>query len=448
MRNGWLSGLLLAIAGFWAAPASAQGGVTVDGAPAQTQVVVGADGDTYVGIWIQAPDEPVRRERAPMDISLVVDVSGSMAGEKIANARAAAQSLLETLRNGDIVSIYAFSDDVYEIAAPMVVGEGTRGDLIRRVAALRDLGSTNLYGGLAAGLARMAQAPATHPIRRVIVISDGQANVGPSDPMSLGNLAASGTEAHTQVTAIGVGLDYDENTLGQLAVRSQGRLYHLANPSQMASILREEMGLLANTFATNVTIEVTPAPGVVIVEGLTMGSTVSGNVLRIPVGNLVAGASRELLFRARVDTAQAGTRQLAAARVLYSTAADSAQTVARSVSIPYTVTTDARAASRSSNSRVAGLVATHEASVASLAAAQALSRGDSRAADAEFARAEASLSRAVAAAPPASAAEATSRRDRIRAARAAAASAPSAGSAAGRGASLDAFDAAYEMNAY
>lgn len=447
MRSAWQSGLILSIVAFSSATASAQV-VQVDGSPAQTQVIVGADGDTFVGIWIQAPDEPARRDRAPMDISLVIDVSGSMAGEKIANARSAAQSLLETLRNGDIVSIYAFSDEVYEISAPTVVGEGTRGDLIRRVAQLRDLGSTNLYGGLAAGLARMNQAPPSHPIRRVIVISDGQANVGPSDPISLGNLAAGGTEAHAQVTAIGVGLDYDENTLGQLAVRSQGRLYHLANPTQMAGILREEMGLLASTFATDVMIEVQPAPGVVIVDGLTMGSSVTGNVLRVPVGNLVAGQSREVLFRARVDTSRVGTRPLATARVAYAPAADASRPVTRSVEIPYSVTADASAAARSGNSRVAGLVATHDASVASLNAAQALSRGDAAAADRAFAEAEASLGRVAASAPPAAAAEARSRRERIRAARSAAATAPSPSSAAGRGASLDAFDAAYEMNAY
>jgi len=446
-RVDGLAALVISMAVWSTAVASAQV-VTVDGAPQQTQIVVGADGQTYVGIWITAPDEPVRRERAPMDVSLVIDVSGSMAGEKIANARSAAQSLLETLRNGDIVSIYAFSDDVYEIAAPMVVGEGTRGDLIRRVAQLRDLGSTNLFGGLAAGLARMQQAPASHPIRRVIVISDGQANVGPSDPVSLGNLAAGGTESHAQVTAIGVGLDYDENTLGQLAVRSQGRLYHLANPSQMAAILREEMGLLASTFATDVMIEVQPAPGVIIVDGLTMGSSMSGNTLRIPVGNLVAGQSRELLFRARVDTSRVGTRPLATARVMYAPTSDASRPVARSVEIPYSVTADASAATRSASPRVAGLVATHEASVASLAAAQALSRGDARAADAAFASAEASLSRAAAVAPPAAAAEARSRRERIHSARSAAATAPSATSGAGRGAALDAFDSAYEMNAY
>ena len=61
---------------------------------------------------------------------------------------------------------------------------------------------------------------------------DGRANVGPSSPEALGDLAARGTEDGVQVSAIGVGLDYDERTLGELARRSSGRMYHLEEPSQ------------------------------------------------------------------------------------------------------------------------------------------------------------------------------------------------------------------------
>lgn len=451
MRSSWAIGIVAALALGWVTlPEASAQIVTVDGSPVQTQVVVGADGDTFVGVWIQAPNAVPRTDRAPMALSLVVDVSGSMAGEKIANARMAAQSLIETLREGDIISIYAFSDAVYEVAAPTVVAGGTRGDLIQRVAQLHDMGSTNLYGGLSAGLARMREAPSSHPIRRVVLISDGQANVGPSDAYTLGNLAAGGTEAHTQVTAIGVGLDYDENTLGTLAVRSAGRLYHLANPAQMASILREEIGMIASTVATDVMIEVIPAPGVVILEGLTMGATVTGGHLMIPVGSMVSGQAREVLFRARVDTAHPGTRQLATARVAYQGASAGAAASTRAVEIPYTVTADASAASHSGIPRVRALVATHEASVASLEAAQAVTRGDARAADAAFARAEDALSDAESAAPGRGATEAHGRRQRIQAARAAAAAPASsaAGRGAGRGASLDAFDAAYEMSGY
>src|SRR4029079_9043242 len=105
-------------------------------------------------------------------------------------------------------------------------------------------------------------APTTHPVKRIVVISDGQANVGPSSPDVLGALAARGAEHGIQVTSIGVGLDYDENTLNALAVRSSGRLYHLAEPREMASILDREIKLLDSTMATDAFVEIVPAPGV------------------------------------------------------------------------------------------------------------------------------------------------------------------------------------------
>ena len=85
----------------------------IQGSPVRTQVQVGANGETYVGVWIDAPNQApgaVAQVRPPMALSLVVDTSGSMSGAKIQNARMAAASLLETLADGDIVSLYAFSN--------------------------------------------------------------------------------------------------------------------------------------------------------------------------------------------------------------------------------------------------------------------------------------------------------------------------------------------------
>ncbi|MCZ7679112.1 MAG: hypothetical protein M5U28_10315 [Sandaracinaceae bacterium] len=102
-------GALVALLGACLASTAMAQQTWVGGSPAQGRVLVDANGDTWVGIWIDAPatvHQP--RARAPMAISLVVDTSGSMAGDKIQNARMAAASLLESLRDGDIVSIYGF----------------------------------------------------------------------------------------------------------------------------------------------------------------------------------------------------------------------------------------------------------------------------------------------------------------------------------------------------
>lgn len=431
-------------------PAAALGQtVTVGGSPGQTQIVVGQNGEVYVGVWIDATNQVTQTVRAPVDLSLVVDTSGSMAGEKIANARMAAQSLLETLHDGDIVSIYAFSDGVYEFAPPTVVSAQTRGALMQAVQRFEAAGSTNLFGGMSAGIARVAQAPSSHTVRRVMLISDGMANVGPSDPASLGDLAARGTEHGIQVSAIGVGTDYDERTLAQLAVRSAGRLYHLATPSQMAVILREEMGLLAQTVATDAYIEVVPAPGVVIIEGLTTGSVIENGKLRIPVGSVFAGMHRDLLFRARVDSSRPGNRPLATARVVYREA--SAARAERIAETPLVIaaTPDARAAATSRNDRVETLVATYHASRSQMRAAEALNRGDAATAERELAQAEAQVRTAAAAAPsPAARAQLNRQAETLNTRRARVNASAGSGGAALRGEALQNFDDAMAAEAY
>ena len=418
----------------------------VNGSPVQTRIVVGADGDTYVGVWIDAPEQPGRNERPPMALSLVVDTSGSMSGAKIQNARIAASSLLESMQDGDIVSIYSFDNSVREIAPPTVVGQNTRGGLMQAVQYLHAGGGTNMYSGVQVGVNRLASAPSTHSVRRLVLVSDGHANIGPSDPYSLGNLAGNATEYGVQVTGIGVGLDYDETTLGALAVRSSGRLYHLEHPYQMAQILQQEVQLLASTVATDAIIEIVPGPGVTILEGVTTGSQLQGNKLQVPLGSVFAGQEREILFRARVDTRRTGNRNLATARFVYRTADEDHEQRVQEVRLGYEVTRDQVAAQGSAQPRVQAMVANFRAAEAQRQAAAALNRGDRREAERQFEFAESALVEGSSVAPPARREVMEERLNRVRSTRQRARQAPSP--AAARGAALDAYDAAMDAEGY
>ncbi len=421
----------------------------IQGAPVRTQVQVGADGETFVGVWIDAPDAApqVLAQRPPLALSLVVDTSGSMSGEKIRNARMAAASLLESLADGDVVSLYAFSNTVVEVAAPTVVNAASRPALMERVRYLQAGGGTNLYGGVATGIQSLARAPTSHSVRRLVLISDGQANIGPSDPASLATLAGNGTEWEVQISAIGLGLDYDEHTLGALAVRSSGRLYHLEHPSQMASILEQEVNLLARTIATDAYIEVVPAPGVRLLEPLTDGATIEGNKLRLPLGSVFAGQRRELVFRARVDTRRPGARPLATARLVYRETSGPTQPRTQTATLRYRVTPGAPSPERSVEPRVQAMVASLEAARAQRQAAEALSRGDLATAQRHFEFADQQIEGALAApVAPAERARLQRRRATVRRIRARAASARSQAEA--RGAALESFDAAMEVQGY
>nr|MDQ3038174.1 VWA domain-containing protein [Myxococcota bacterium] len=376
MRRTWGALVALGVVIGLVGPAHAQE-AWVGGSALQGRVVVGADGETWVGVWVDAPSVvAVPQARAPMAVSLVVDTSGSMAGDKIRNAQMATSSLLESLSDGDLVSIYGFSNAVTEIAPPTIVSASTRGMLMQRVSLLVAGGGTNLYGGMQVGVQRISQAPPSHPVRRIFVISDGRANVGPSDPQSLGDLAAGATEYGTQVTAIGVGYDYDPQSLNAMVVRSAGRLHHLGAPHQMASILEQELSMMARSVALSAHIEIVPAPGVIILSGATTGAVVVDGRLRFPLGSLVAGQRREVLFRVRMNTAHMGPRTLATARLVYESPTDRAPQT-QTTAIRYEVTRDPRAVS-APTPRVAAMVAQHDANVAQRRAAEQMAQGQAQ----------------------------------------------------------------------
>ena len=446
--------LLLGCAAAGLSTASAQtvqvigggGDARIGGSPIRTEVRIGDDGTTWVGVWVDAPTVQGQSVRPPMDVALVIDTSGSMAGDKMRNARMAASSLVETLQNGDIVSLYAFSNQVMELAPPTQLRPDNRGGMMQAIARLEAGGGTAMYAGVEAGLARLSQAPSSHPVRRVVLISDGQANIGPSDPGSFGQLAARYSEFGAQVSAIGVGLDYDESTLGQLAVRSAGRLYHLEQPSQMASILEQEINLLSRTVATNAMIEVVPAPGVFLIEADTMGARLENGHLIVPLGSLYGGQQREVLFRARVPTARLGAQPLADVRFRYGSASD-ASPRGQTAQLRYDVMPSGRALSRPENARVAAMVASHDAAQAQLAAATMLNQGQNTAAAAALGNAADRLE--VAARSTSDSRVRRRLEEQARHTRSAGARAGAARSApAARAAALESFDDAYNAEGY
>lgn len=420
------------------------------GAPGVNTVAVGAATETHLGLWIDVP-QGQQVARAPLDLALVVDCSGSMAIEnRLDHAKMAASSMLETVRDGDIVSVYAFSDQVYEFAPPTVVSANSRGVLMSAISRMQTMGGTNLYAGLQAGETRAMSAPPSHSVRRVIVISDGMANIGPSTPEELGALAAQGTDHNVQVSAIGVGLQYDERTLGALAMRSSGRLYHLEQPSQMAAILQTEFDRLANTSATDAYVELTPAPGqeLIGVESAQFERAPDGK-LRVPLGALFSGQHRELLVRTRVQVQREGAMPVATARLVYRDVSGGRAQRAQQLALSINGTLDpSRArAPAAQDARVNAMVASHDAAQAQLRAVALLNQGQATQAAQEFERVEQQLRRAQAsaAAAPASVqaniarqAEGVSR-SRVRAAEAA--RRPASSRAAALGANADAFSA-------
>jgi len=200
---------------------------------------------------------PAAAERIPLNLCLVLDRSGSMAGAKLENVKAAAVLLAERLWPEDILSVVAYDDVVSTLAEPGTSAE--QGELRTRLRALEPGGTTNLSGGWLQGRAHVASRARAARLNRIILLTDGLANVGITDPEQLLGLWMGALEDGITTTTVGVGQDYDEALLRHLADAGGGSTYYIERPDQAPTVLAAELEGLLSLSAQNVTVSLRPA---------------------------------------------------------------------------------------------------------------------------------------------------------------------------------------------
>ncbi len=332
--------------------------------------------DTFVAVWVDVPKDD-KVGKAPAAVSLVIDTSGSMAGEKIRHAKEAAQKLVTELRDGDIVSLTTFNDRAEDRVAPVRLDARSRAQIASVIAELKADGGTNLFEGVRqAGMSVMG-APTTHPIRRVVLISDGLATVGLTSRDQLAMLGEKAGDRGVQVTAIGVGLEYDELTLNQLALRSSGRLYHLTDTRALPEIIGSEMGLLKGTRATNTRVSIVPAPGVQIVSvegarGTFQSCGMGACPVDVPLGSMFAGQHKEFIVRVRLMAPEAGSHPVASVRLLFHDPAENNLERVQEAVARFDVVNDPTLAAQRMNQRAQSVFALIDAGRATEIAAQSI----------------------------------------------------------------------------
>jgi Ca-activated chloride channel homolog len=361
------------------------------GASAQSRALQAGQAEQSVAVWVDVP-KVAQKVRAPLAVGFSVDTSGSMAGKKIEHARAAAQRVLDELADGDVVSLNSFSDDAVQRVPPSPLTTLSRTWISGVIEELSASGGTNLFAGLAVAESVSMSAPKTHPVRRVVLISDGRATAGDTSPHSLAQLAEAGLPQGVQVTAVGIGMDYDEATLNGLALRSSGRLYHVADSQDLPGIVEREMGLLESTAASNAQIEIVAAPGVTLLGVSGVHSKSDGSTLRVPLGSLHSGQSRELLVRVRLDDVKASPeRPLLSARLHFQDLGDSGVGRVQEVVARAAVTEDASKVSSLSNPRAHAIIAMQQAALLASDASQQANLGNLAVAEQRLAQAEIQL---------------------------------------------------------
>ncbi|MDX6393754.1 MAG: Ca-activated chloride channel, partial [Streptosporangiaceae bacterium] len=167
-------------------------------------------------IRITPPQPEVHFPRPPLNLALVLDRSGSMAmGKKMPFAREASAFAVQQLLADDRVSVTTFDDRV-----EVIVPGGPAADkpeIVRRIGHVQPRGSTDLHGGWAEGARQAEAARVDGGLNRVLLLSDGLANVGVTDPNTIATEARGLAARGVGTTTLGVGDSYNEDLLESMA---------------------------------------------------------------------------------------------------------------------------------------------------------------------------------------------------------------------------------------
>jgi Ca-activated chloride channel homolog len=321
MSHRTLAALIIASAGLLGSPAaSANSNLTLDARLAQPVMKTDSAQKNYLRVSLGGCQPEPNQNRTPVNVAFVIDRSGSMSGDRIAQAREAAIMAIGRLGPEDIVSVIAF-DTRAEVLIPAqkLTHPNYFIDQIRRIGIG---GSTAIADGVLKGRGEVVTYMDPRRLNRIVLLSDGQANVGPSRVEDFVRLGKGLLAERISVSTIGLGLDYNEDLMLQLALASDGNHAFARDPSDLITIFNREFNDVLASCAQTVSIDIDLKPGVRAVKALSRDATIAANKAQFRMNQVYAGAEHYVLLEVEFDkeAAVGGEQELGVVKVAYTNA--------------------------------------------------------------------------------------------------------------------------------
>lgn len=304
---------VLALGGACAAAAP----LSLDVRPENRTVLIPGPGDGTIQVQVFAPDGPVPAGRPKLNLALVIDRSGSMGdARKLEYVKTAAHQLIEMMATDDVLAIVAYDHRV-QVPWPACRVDGNRETLHRIVDGLHPGGQTFLSGGLEEGFRQAQSARRRGYLNRVLLLSDGLANVGTVGRGALRERAAAMSERGISVSTFGVGNDFDEELLAMTAAGGGGTYHYLSDPERIVTALSSEFDAASRTAAADVEIIIR------LKKDCRFGSVLGrewrreGDEYVVRLGDLSGGERRTLFASLNVSGSRPGLREVGEVALRY-----------------------------------------------------------------------------------------------------------------------------------
>ena len=251
----------------------------------------------FLLVRVNAPRATSEKGRAPVNLAIVLDRSGSMSGAKLQVAKAAVEEAIGRLQPDDRFSVVVYDDVVDVVCASTRASTEARRGAIERLRDVEARGSTNLAEGWLRGCEQVAAHLATEGVNRCLLLTDGLANIGITAPDELARHARELRARGVSTTTFGVGNDFDERLLQELADAGGGHFYYIADAPQIRDAITSEVGETLETVARDVSLEITARDDVRIDSISPYRLTTSGNRTSVALGDLVSEQVVEVVLR-------------------------------------------------------------------------------------------------------------------------------------------------------
>lgn len=283
--------------------------VTLNVQPVRSVLKAGEKQTTWIRVGLDGHRRESDAKRPPVNLSLVLDKSGSMQGEKIEQARKAAIDALQMLGPDDIVSVVTYDSGVQVVyPATRLTDREAVAAVIRSIQAD---GNTALFAGVSKGAAEVRKFLDKTRVNRIVLLSDGLANSGPSSPGELGDLGASLLKENISVSTMGLGLGYNEDLMVQLAAKSGGNHHFIEQATELADIFRREFSSVLSVVAQEIDLKVTIPDGIRPVRVLGNDADINGQLITTRMAQIYSEQKKHIVIEVELTGGEAGaTRDL------------------------------------------------------------------------------------------------------------------------------------------